>query len=101
MMASSWHGEQMLSLALLVAVASAPNTPRPTPTPIRTPIPAHGRTYSIAGLPQSDYTMDAVYEHGTLTPLTCAGTVAYIIKPKGAVDPERRWVWISNLFLAL
>ena len=71
----------------------------------RAPAPAeistHGRPYTIAGLPQSDYTMDAVYAHGTLTPLSCAGTAAYVIAPKGAVDSERRWVWISNLFLAL
>ncbi len=69
--------------------------------PVPTGIPTHGRTYTIPGLPQSDYTMDAVYEHGTLTPLSCAGTAAYIIAPKGAVDSERRWAWISNLFLAL
>lgn len=66
-----------------------------------TGIPTHGRIYTIAGLPQSDYTMDAVYTNGTLTPLACAGTAAYIIQPRGTVDPERRWVWISNLFLAL
>ncbi len=69
--------------------------------PVLTGIPTHGREYTIDGLPQSDYTMDAVYEHGTLRPLSCAGTAAYIIAPKGAVDSERRWVWISNLFLAL
>ena len=69
--------------------------------PVLTGVPTHGREYTIAGLPQSDYTMDAVYEHGTLTPLFCAGTAAYIIAPKGVVDSERRWVWISNLFLAL
>jgi pimeloyl-ACP methyl ester carboxylesterase len=45
--------------------------------------------------------MDAEYAHGTLKPLSCAGTAAYIIAPKGTVDSERRWVWISNLFLAL
>ena len=69
--------------------------------PTTNAIPTHGRSYTIAGLPQSDYTMDAVYEHGTLTPLSCAGTAAYIIAPKGPVDAERRWVWVSNLFLAL
>jgi pimeloyl-ACP methyl ester carboxylesterase len=85
---------------LLAALANAENASLPaaaTPSPIST----HGRTYTIAGLPQSDYTMDATYEHGTLVPLSCAGTVGYIIKPNDHVDPQRRWVWISNLFLAL
>ena len=89
-----WIG---FGLVLLTASFCAAEDALPVPTGI----PTHGRTYTIAGLPQSDYTMDAVYTHGTLTPLTCAGTAAYIIAPKGAVDSERRWIWISNLFLAL
>jgi pimeloyl-ACP methyl ester carboxylesterase len=91
----------LLLLQLVIAVAAAQESPSPQPVRDRPLAPTHGRRYAVAGLPQSDYTMDAVYEHGMLTPLSCAGTVAYIIKPKGAVDPERRWVWISNLFLAL
>ena len=63
-------------------------------------IPTYGRTYAIAGLPQHDFTLDAEYEHGTLVPLNCAGTIGFIIQPSGKVDPQRRWVWISNLFLA-
>lgn len=86
------------TLAVLVAFASSVHAET---APKATGISTHGRIYTIAGLPQSDYTMDAVYEHGTLTPLTCAGTAAYIIEPKGDTDLARRWVWISNLFLAL
>ena len=96
-------GNSVLTIlvALLIGVPGVQNEPNATPSPSRTSIPTHGREYTIDGLPQSDYTMDAVYEYGTLTQLTCVGTAAYIITPKGDVDPERRWVWISNLFLAL
>lgn len=92
----SWRVPQIL--AVLAACVSSVHAEA---APNANGIPTHGRTYTIAGLPQSDYTMDAVYEHGILAPLSCAGTAAYIIAPKGAVDPARRWVWISNLFLAL
>jgi pimeloyl-ACP methyl ester carboxylesterase len=64
-------------------------------------VPTHGRTYSIAGLPQHDFTLDAEYEHGTLTELSCVGTVGFIIRPKDVIDAQRRWAWISNLFLAV
>lgn len=57
--------------------------------------------FSIKGLPQHSYSMDVEYEHGTVVPLRCLGTVGVIIKPKGKVDPDRRWIWDSNLFLAL
>ncbi len=89
----------ILFVGIASTVSAAKSSAEPAPVP--TGVPTHGRTYTIAGLPQSDYTMDAEYEHGSLTPLSCAGTAAYIIEPKGLVDSERRWVWISNLFLAL
>jgi pimeloyl-ACP methyl ester carboxylesterase len=57
--------------------------------------------FSIEGLPQHSYSMNVEYEHGTLMPLHGLGTVGFIIKPKGKVDPERRWIWDSNLFLAV
>ncbi|HVC92215.1 MAG TPA: prolyl oligopeptidase family serine peptidase [Pirellulales bacterium] len=57
--------------------------------------------FSIEGLPQHSYSMNVEYEHGTLVPLRCLGTVGFIIKPKGPVDPDNRWIWVSNLFLAV
>ena len=95
----TFYAASILFVGIASTVSAAASSAAAPPVP--TAIPNHGRPYTIAGLPQSDYTMDAVYEHGTLTPLSCAGTAAYIIAPKGAVDPARRWVWISNLFLAL
>ncbi len=57
--------------------------------------------FSIEGLPQHSYSLNVEYEHGTLMPLRCLGTVGFIIKPKGLIDSERRWIWDSNLFLAV
>lgn len=57
--------------------------------------------FSIAGLPQHSYSFDVQYENGELTPLQGLGTVGFIIRPRGAVHSERRWLWVSNLFLAV
>jgi pimeloyl-ACP methyl ester carboxylesterase len=57
--------------------------------------------FSIDGLPQHSYSLDVEYEHGTVVPLRCLGTVGFIIKPKGTIDAGRRWLWDSNLFLAV
>jgi len=57
--------------------------------------------FTIAGLPQHSYSFDVKYENGELTPLRGLGTVGFIIRPKGAVHSERRWLWVSNLFLAV
>ena len=57
--------------------------------------------FSIKGLPRHSYSMNVEYEHGTLVPLRCLGTVGFIIKPKGPVDPDHRWIWDSNHFLAI
>jgi hypothetical protein len=35
-----------------------------------------------------------------MTKLHCAGTVGFIFIPKGRIDPERRWVWIGNIYCA-
>jgi hypothetical protein len=57
--------------------------------------------FTIAGLPQHSYSFDVQYENGEVTPLQGLGTVGFIIRPKGAVHSERRWLWVSNLFLAV
>lgn len=57
--------------------------------------------FTIAGLPQHSYSFDVEYENGELTPLQGLGTVGFIIRPKGEVHAERKWLWVSNLFLAV
>ena len=79
---------------------SSPASKSTKPAPMRAPVPTHGRTYTIAGLPHQDYTLDATYEHGAIKQLECAGTIGFIIQPKGVVDEQRRWVWISPMYLA-
>ena len=43
----------------------------------------------------------ATYANGTLEKLKVAGRDAYLIKPKGGVDPARRWVWIAPFWLGI
>ena len=57
--------------------------------------------FTIAGLPQHSYSLDVKYEHGEITPLRTLGTVGFVIRPKGPIHAERRWLWVSNLFLAV
>ena len=57
--------------------------------------------FTIVGLPQHSYSFDVQYANGELTPLQGLGTLGFVIRPKGAVHPERRWLWVSNLFLAV
>src|SRR5438309_7614308 len=35
----------------------------------------------------------ATYEHGRVTELIVDGRYGFIIRPNGALDSERRWVW--------
>lgn len=57
--------------------------------------------FTIAGLPQHSYSLDVEYEYGQITPLRTLGTIGFVIRPKGPIHAERRWLWISNLFLAV
>ena len=41
------------------------------------------------------------YSNGDLVKLAIGGRNAYVIKPKGKVDPERRWIWIFPFWLGV
>jgi len=41
------------------------------------------------------------YPNGDLVKLTVGGRNAYVIKPKGMVDRERRWIWIFPFWLGI
>jgi len=56
--------------------------------------------YTIAGLPMHNYRWENNFKNATMTKLHCAGTVGFIFTPKGRIDPERRWVWIGNIYCA-
>lgn len=59
------------------------------------------KPYEIAGLPQQEFTYDVNYEKGELMRLFFEGTQGYIYKPKGKIDPKRRWIWVVPLWLPL
>src|SRR5215469_17859034 len=65
---------------------------------------------SPAPASQSNATRDAqkiptkvsgAYEHGELIELRVHDRMAYLIKPAGKVDPERRWIWDFPFWLAI
>ena len=67
-----------------------------TPTPV-----IH---YAIAGLPDEvaeGYDFDVRCTNGTLDVIALAGTMGYVYKPNGKIDPKRRWVWISPMYLGI
>jgi Prenyltransferase and squalene oxidase repeat len=41
------------------------------------------------------------YENGELVELRVRGCIAYLIKPTGKVDPQKRWVWEFPFWLAI
>ena len=46
-------------------------------------------------------TISGTYEHGTLVSLRVGDRIAYLIKPTGEVDGERRWIWDFPFWLAI
>ena len=57
--------------------------------------------FEIEGLPKQKYHFEVDYEMGELQRVNLAGTIGYVIRPTGKIDPERRWVWVTPLWLAL
>ena len=84
-------------LLLVLLVASAHSRAAPPEDAWSDP----KKLYTIAGLPQHEFYFDATYKDGKLIPLRFAGTIGYIIQPSVTVDRDRRWVWISPLWLGL
>jgi hypothetical protein len=41
------------------------------------------------------------YSNGELIKLTVGGRNAYLVRPKGTVDPKRRWIWIFPFWLGI
>lgn len=56
---------------------------------------------SVASVPVVLTRLGVDYINGALQPIDLADTVGFVIKPTGQIDPQRRWVWIVPLWLAL
>jgi hypothetical protein len=56
--------------------------------------------YAIAGLPQQDFLLNQNYPDGEVIAIKFRGTRGYLIKPKGVIDSQRRWIWIAPLWVA-
>ena len=67
-----------------------------------------GRRGAGADGPEAEYIRKQIpveiagkYSNGELNKLTVGGRNAYIVKPKGMVDPDRRWIWIFPFWLGI
>ena len=76
----------MQGLIILAAAGVARGTDGPDPEYLRKQIPGE-----IAGQ----------YANGEIVKLTVGGRNAYVVKPRGMVDPERRWIWIFPFWLGI
>lgn len=66
------------------------------------------RTSQAADEPNAEYirkliptSVTASYPNGELAKMTVGGRNAYVVKPKGMVDRERRWIWIFPFWLGI
>ncbi|MFO1022331.1 MAG: alpha/beta fold hydrolase [Planctomycetales bacterium] len=75
-----------ISLSLQADDKSSPNTPQPDPEYIRKMIPT-----KIAG----------TYRGGELVELRVRDRNAYLVKPTGSIDQQRRWIWVFPFWLGI
>lgn len=59
--------------------------------------------YCVSAVPSiaDPASIEGVYPQGELVRLEVTGRRAYLIKPTGNVDPERRWIWVGPFWLAV
>src|SRR4051794_20696429 len=57
--------------------------------------------YTIPGLPQTKFDFQVQFAGARITPMRFRGTLGYVIEPTGRIDRERRWVWVSPMYLAI
>lgn len=65
------------------------------------PPPAAAPANARANVQKVPTTVSGQYEHGTLVSMRVGDRIAYLIKPKGEVDSERRWIWDFPFWLAI
>lgn len=89
----------LIATALLLVGLSRPGVANPTAP--KTPAPKSPQ-------PDSEYIRRMIptkiagtYKNGELVELNFKGRIAYVVRPTGKVDPERRWVWIFPFWLGI
>jgi pimeloyl-ACP methyl ester carboxylesterase len=76
---------------LMIAVEAAGNEPQP---PVSKPAAPRG----VSKLPTK---IAGTYRGGTLVELRVHNRIAYLVKPTGAVDPQKRWLWEFPFWLGI
>ena len=85
-----------MSIALLLSAALL--APRELVASDGTPKPDPKAEYVRKLIPTS---ISGAYTHGELVVMRLHDRNAYIVKPKGKVDPQKRWVWIFPFWLGV
>ena len=61
-------------------------------------VPKHSAARNAQKIPTK---IAGTYKNGELVELRVRGRIAYLIKPTGKVDPQKRWVWDFPFWLAI
>lgn len=80
-----------LACALLLNVVAAADEPNP-------PVAKPAAKRDSQKIPTK---IAGTYRGGSLTELRVRDRMAYLVKPTGAVDPQRRWVWVFPFWLGI
>jgi pimeloyl-ACP methyl ester carboxylesterase len=84
----NWKGQRVLILAVLLLGGGPTLSSSGDAEPIYRSLPAT----KVPG--PRDVMNIPSYRDGKLTTLRVGGRFAYLIEPRGKVDPARRWVWV-------
>ncbi len=82
-----------LSPLLVFAAGAAADEPKPT-----SPVAGSAAPRAVQKIPTK---IAGTYRNGQLLPLQVHGRIAYLIKPTGAVDSRKRWVWEFPFWLGI
>jgi pimeloyl-ACP methyl ester carboxylesterase len=89
------HAMVCLLLGVVPVIAASAVAEQPQPT---SPVASSGAPHPVQKIPTK---VAGTYRNGQLVPLEVHGRIAYLIKPTGRVDAQRRWVWEFPFWLGI
>lgn len=85
------HSVALLCGLLLLAAVAVGDEPKP-------PVSKSEADRNVQKIPTK---ISGTYRGGELIELSVHGRIAYLIKPTGAVDPHKRWIWEFPFWLGI
>jgi hypothetical protein len=89
------HAMVCLLLGVMPVIAASAVAEQPQPT---SPVASSAVPRPVQKIPTK---VAGTYRNGQLLPLEVHGRIAYLIKPTGRVDAQRRWVWEFPFWLGI